>query len=130
MLEVGAPDARRAPLAAPGPDERLEFALLGPLKDGDECEHLKAYMVQVRRLFHAGASVPVSDVGLISTQEDVNRKPILNHIAAFSNSAVIVYLLVQKAYRKKEGATSPSSKISPCIRLWITTPTFRAIGHL
>jgi hypothetical protein len=60
-------------------------------------------MVQVRRLFDAGASVPVSDVGLVSTQEDVNRKPIFNHIAAFSNSALIVYLLVQKAYRKKKG---------------------------
>lgn len=38
----------------------------------------------------------MSDVGLISTQEDVIRKPMLNHIAAFSNSVARVYLLVQK----------------------------------
>jgi hypothetical protein len=47
-------------------------------------------------LFDRGEAVPVSDVGLISTQEDVIRKPMLNHIAAFSNSVARVYLLVQK----------------------------------
>jgi hypothetical protein len=35
-------------------------------------------------------------VGLISTQEDVIRQPMLNHIAAFSNAAVRAYLLVQR----------------------------------
>ncbi|MBN8248432.1 MAG: cytochrome c, partial [Verrucomicrobia bacterium] len=44
----------------------------------------------------AGMAVPVSDVGLISTQEDVIRQPMLNHIAGFSNDVVRVYLLVQK----------------------------------
>jgi mono/diheme cytochrome c family protein len=38
----------------------------------------------------------MSDVGLISTQEDVIRQPMLNHIAAFSNAVARVYLLVQK----------------------------------
>jgi len=57
---------------------------------------VKSYMLEARRLFDRGEAVPVSDVGLISTQEDVIRKPMLNHIAAFSNSVVRVYLLVQK----------------------------------
>ncbi len=57
---------------------------------------VKAYMIEVRRLFDKGESVPISDVGLISTQEDVVRKPMLNHIAAFSNSVARVYLLVQR----------------------------------
>ena len=43
-----------------------------------------------------GESIPISDVGLISTQEDVIRRPMFNHVAAFSNSVVRVYLLVQK----------------------------------
>jgi len=59
-------------------------------------DEIKAYMVEVKRRFDRGESVPVSDVGLISTQEDVIRQPMLNHIAAFSNSVVRVYLLVQK----------------------------------
>jgi hypothetical protein len=59
-------------------------------------EEVKAYMVEAKRIFQRGESVPVSDVGLISTQEDVIRRPMLNHIAAFSNSVVRVYLLVQK----------------------------------
>ena len=59
-------------------------------------DEVKAYMVEVKRLFDQGEAVPTSEVGLISTQEDVIRKPMLNHIAAFSNSAVRVYLLVQK----------------------------------
>ena len=33
---------------------------------------------------------------MISTQEDVIRRPMFNHVAAFSNSVVRVYLLVQK----------------------------------
>ena len=43
----------------------------------------------------------MSDVGLISTQEDVIRQPMLNHISAFENSAVRVYLLVQKTASDK-----------------------------
>lgn len=65
-------------------------------------EDVKAYMQEARRLFDEGASVPISDVGLISTQEDVNRSPMFNHIAAFANATVRVYLLVQKGYRGKK----------------------------
>ena len=57
---------------------------------------VKAYMRQVKQLFDGGKAIPVSDVGLISTQEDVIRKPMLNHISAFENSTVRVFLLVQK----------------------------------
>lgn len=57
---------------------------------------VKAYMLESRRLFERGEAVPLSDVGLISTQEDVIRQPMLNHIAAFSNAVARVYLLVQK----------------------------------
>ena len=59
-------------------------------------DEVKAYMMAAKRLFTEGKAVPLSDVGLISTQEDVIRKPMLNHIAAFSNSIVRAYLLVQK----------------------------------
>ncbi len=57
---------------------------------------IKDYMMEIRRRFDRGGAVPVSDVGLISTQEDVIRKPMLNHISAFSNSVVRAYLLVQR----------------------------------
>jgi hypothetical protein len=59
-------------------------------------QEVKDYMKQARTLFKDGEAVPVSDVGLISTQEDVIRKPMLNHISAFSNEVARVYLLVQK----------------------------------
>jgi len=59
-------------------------------------DEVKNYMIEVKRLFERGEAVPVSDVGLISTQEDVIRRPMLNHIAAFSNSVVRAYLLVQR----------------------------------
>lgn len=59
-------------------------------------KEVKDYMMDARRRFDRGDSVPVSDVGLISTQEDVIRQPMLNHIAGFSNSTVRVYLLVQR----------------------------------
>lgn len=62
---------------------------------------VKDYMIQVRRLFDEGAAIPVSDVGLISTQEDVIRRPMLNHISAFSNDVVRAYLLVQKTSTDK-----------------------------
>jgi len=64
-------------------------------------QEVKDYMVQVRRLFKEGAAVPISDVGLISTQEDVIRRPMLNHISAFSNAVARVYLLVQKTSTDK-----------------------------
>jgi hypothetical protein len=64
-------------------------------------QEVKDYMVQVRRLFDEGAAIPISDTGLISTQEDVIRKPMLNHISAFSNSVARVYLLVQKTSTDK-----------------------------
>lgn len=64
-------------------------------------DEVKAYMTEVKRLFDAGQAVPLSDVGLVSTQEDVVREPMLNHIAAFSNAAVRVYLLVQRRATKE-----------------------------
>ena len=64
-------------------------------------DEVKAYMTEARRRFDEGTAVPVSDAGLISTQEDVIRQPMLNHIAAFSNSVVRVYLLVQKTAQDK-----------------------------
>jgi hypothetical protein len=64
-------------------------------------DEVKACMVEVKRLFDVGQAVPLSDVGLVSTQEDVIRKPMLNHIAAFSNSVVRAYLLVQKTATDK-----------------------------
>jgi len=57
---------------------------------------VKDYMREAKRLFESGDAIPMSDVGLISTQEDVIRQPMLNHISAFENSEVRVYLLVQK----------------------------------
>jgi hypothetical protein len=57
---------------------------------------VKDYMRQVRRLFDEGKAAPISDVGLISTQEDVIRRPMYNHIAAFANAVARVYLLVQQ----------------------------------
>ncbi len=65
-------------------------------KKGLNEEEIKRYMQTARRLFDDGKSIPVSDVGLISTQEDVIRQPMLNHIAAFENNAARVFLLVQK----------------------------------
>ena len=56
---------------------------------------IKETMLRLRDLFDQGKSVPVSDVGLISTQEDVIRKPMYNHVAAFANPTVNAYLLVQ-----------------------------------
>ncbi|MEO8350079.1 MAG: cytochrome c [Chthoniobacteraceae bacterium] len=57
---------------------------------------IEDYMLQARRLFDSGGAVPISDVGLISTQEDVIRRPMLNHVSGFSNAVANVYLLVQK----------------------------------
>ena len=57
---------------------------------------VKDYMRQARRLFDEGSAIPISDAGLISTQEDVIRRPMLNHISAFSNAVARVFLLVQK----------------------------------
>jgi len=59
-------------------------------------DEVKAYMMEVKSLFDTGQANPLSDVGLVSTQEDVIRQPMLNHIAAFSNAVVRAYLLVQK----------------------------------
>jgi hypothetical protein len=63
---------------------------------------VKEYMAEIRRRFKDGEANPISDVGLISTQEDVIRKPMLNHIAAFSNDVARVYLLVQKQSNEKD----------------------------
>jgi hypothetical protein len=59
-------------------------------------DEVKNYMHEAKQLFDSGEAIPMSDVGLISTQEDVVRQPMLNHISAFENSAARVYLLVQK----------------------------------
>jgi hypothetical protein len=67
-------------------------------------DEVKAYMMEAKHLFAAGNAVPVSDVGLISTQEDVIRRPMLNHIAAFSNALARVYLLVQRTVTDKDWA--------------------------
>jgi hypothetical protein len=64
-------------------------------------QEVKDYMLQARRLFDEGAAIPISDTGLISTQEDVIRRPMLNHVSAFSNSVARVYLLVQKTSTDK-----------------------------
>lgn len=63
---------------------------------------VQRYMRLAKQLFDAGKAIPVSDVGLISTQEDVIRKPMLNHISAFENAAVRIYLLVQKTATDKQ----------------------------
>ena len=65
---------------------------------------VKAYMMEAKRLFTEGKAVPTSEVGLISTQEDVIRRPMLNHIAAFSNAVVRAYLLVQKTSKDEHWA--------------------------
>jgi hypothetical protein len=69
---------------------------------GNLKEHeIKSYMLKVRELFEQGKAIPVSDVGLISTQEDVIRRPMFNHVSAFSNAVANVYLLVQKTGESK-----------------------------
>ena len=57
---------------------------------------VQAYMRTARQLFESGKSTPISDVGLVSSQEDVVRRPMFNHVAGFSNETAHVYLLVQK----------------------------------
>ena len=69
---------------------------------GLSLDEVKAYMNQSRAFFKEGKANPLSDVGLVSTQEDVIRKPMLNHIAAFSNATVRTYLLVQKTSTDKD----------------------------
>ena len=71
------------------------------VSDGLTEAEIKDYMQTARRLFDEGKAIPVSDVGLISTQEDVIRQPMLNHISAFENDAARVYLLVQKTASDK-----------------------------
>lgn len=74
-----------------------------PRKDVHGLTHaeVKEYMSQARSLFNEGKAIPMSDTGLISTQEDVIRRPMLNHISAFSNDVARVYLLVQKTLEGK-----------------------------
>jgi hypothetical protein len=62
---------------------------------------VKQYMTDAKRLFDEGKAIPLSDTGLISSQEDVIRRPMLNHISAFSNEVARVYLLVQKTSKDK-----------------------------
>lgn len=65
-------------------------------------DEVKDYMRQAKAMFDRGEAIPVSDAGLISTQEDVIREPMLNHIAAFENAAARVYLLVQRTASGKD----------------------------
>jgi hypothetical protein len=65
-------------------------------------DEVKSYMTEVRQLFKEGRANPLSDTGLVSTQEDVIRKPMLNHVAAFSNEVARAYLLVQKTSTDKD----------------------------
>jgi hypothetical protein len=67
-----------------------------PNVQGLDEEEVKNYMREAKQLFDGGKAIPMSDVGLISTQEDVIRQPMLNHISAFENADVRAYLLVQK----------------------------------
>ena len=76
-----------------------------PHETGLDHEQVMAYMTEARRLFEAGQASPVSDVGLISSQEDVVRQPMLNTIAAFSNREVRAYILVQKMRSSSEWAS-------------------------
>ena len=69
---------------------------VGSTPSGLSEKEIKDYMRQAHRLFDTGKAVPVSDVGLVSTQEDVIRRPMFNHVSAFSNEVANVYLLVQK----------------------------------
>jgi hypothetical protein len=59
-------------------------------------------MAQAKQLFRDGNENPLSDVGMVSTLEDVIRRPMLNHIAAFSNDVARVFLLVQKTATDKD----------------------------
>lgn len=65
-------------------------------------DEIKDYMRLAKAMFDRGEAIPVSDTGLISTQEDVIREPMLNHIAAFENAAARVYLLVQRTASGKD----------------------------
>jgi len=100
MATVGAEKIHKpwtSPVIALPPHPRADVRGLTP-------DEVKAYMVQVKQMFNRGEAVPVSDVGLISTQEDVIRRPMLNHIAAFSNAVARVYLLVQRTATDKDWA--------------------------
>jgi hypothetical protein len=70
--------------------------------NGLNTNEVKEYMALARRMFDKGEANPISDAGLISTQEDVVRRPMLNHISAFSNEVARVYLLVQKTSTDQE----------------------------
>ena len=51
--------------------------------NGLTVDEVEAYMSQAKALFDEGKAIPVSSVGLISTQEDVIRRPMLNHLSGF-----------------------------------------------
>jgi hypothetical protein len=83
-----------SPCAALPPHSRKDI-------HGLTTNEVKQYMTDAKRLFDDGKAIPVSDTGLISSQEDVIRRPMLNHISAFSNEVARVYLLVQKTSTDK-----------------------------
>lgn len=97
METVGADKIKKpwtSPVAKLPPHERADA-------EGLTEDEVRSYMVEVKRRFDRGEAIPVSDVGLISTQEDVIRRPMLNHISAFENESARVYLLVQKTNEGK-----------------------------
>jgi hypothetical protein len=65
---------------------------------------VRDYMLQVRRMFDQGNSIPVSNVGLVSTEDGPVRRPNFNHVAVFSNDVAHVYLLVQRELGDKDWA--------------------------
>lgn len=97
---VGPEKIRRpwtSPIAALSPHARRDVKGLTEMEVGE-------YMLTVRRMFDQGKSIPVSDVGLISTEDGPVRKPIYNHVAAFANDVANVYLLVQRETGDKNWA--------------------------
>lgn len=89
---VGAERIGKAWTSPVVPLRALERSGVHGLSEAD----VTTYMLEAKELFDAGKAIPMSDVGLISTQEDVVRRPMLNHIAAFENAVARAYLLVQK----------------------------------
>jgi hypothetical protein len=71
---------------------------------GLKIDEVFRYMELARNYFDEGKAIPMSDVGLISTQEDVIRRPMLNHISVFENDVARVYLLVQKTHESPDWA--------------------------
>jgi len=91
---VGLEEIRKpwtTPIVALPPHARRDVKALTEMEVGD-------YMLQVRRMFDQGKSIPVSDVGLISTEDGPVRRANFNYVAVFANDVANVYLLVQREF--------------------------------